>query len=341
MCDLSIIIVNWNTREVTRACLQSVFDHLGEGGANGKAEVFVVDNASSDGSQAMIRECYPRVRLIENADNRGFAAANNQALRLSAGRYVLLLNSDTLVLGDVLSRSVDYFDGHPDVGVMGCRVLNEDRTVQLTCSRYPSLFNFLISAFGLSNLRWPRIFGREHMRDWQRDDEREVDVVSGCYLLVRRAAMEQVGLLDETFFFCGEETDWCRRFQNAGWKLKFAPVGEIVHLGNVSGRKRGHRRDIMLSEGLVRFMWKHGAWGKGGRFSAALAWAMLWWFNFSHCLAWGLIALVTRDAAARERSAHFWGVTREFAAAWPKGAGNSTGVAVDPAKEMAKCPSEV
>ena len=311
--DLSIVIVNWNTRDVLAACLRSVVDNL----AGLRAEIFVVDNASMDGSQAMVREQYPEVRLIENTENRGFAPANNQALRLARGHHVLLLNSDTLVLGDVLAQSVRYVEAHPAVGVMGCRVLNEDRSLQRTCLRYPSVFNMFLMTAGVSNFKWPRFCGREHMIHWRRDNEREVDVVSGCYMVVRRAALDQVGLLDESFFFCGEEADWCRRFRAAGWQLRFAPVGEIIHIGNVSGQRRGHRRDIMLSEGLIRFLRKHE-----GRPSAALAWLLLWGFNASHFLAWRLIALLTRKAGARQRSAHFGAVTRDFALAWPKAAAN-------------------
>ncbi|MCY2954900.1 MAG: glycosyltransferase family 2 protein [Planctomycetota bacterium] len=302
-------MISWNTSEVLKNCLYSVFEQR----EMGETEVFVVDNASTDGSANMVRCTFPSVRLISNDRNRGFGAANNQAIQLSSGRYVLLLNSDTIVLSDVLPKSIAYMDHHPNVGIMGCRVLNADCSVQRTCMRYPSLLNVFLSATGLSHLRWPAFCGREHMRYWQRDDERDVDVISGCYMLVRRTAIDQVGLLDESFFFCGEESDWCRRFRQAGWKLRFAPVGEIVHLGNVSGRKHGYQRDVMLSEGLVRFLRKHD-----GLAVATLSWVMLWVFNFSHFLVWYAVSFITRSSSARERSAHFLAVSRDFGTAWPR-----------------------
>jgi GT2 family glycosyltransferase len=231
MTDVSIVIINWNTREVLRNCLASVF----EGRTGLSVEVLVIDNASTDGSAEMVARSFPQVKLTVNAENRGFAAANNMGIRTASGRYILLLNSDTVLLRDVLARSMQYMDEHPRVGVFGCRVLNADLTLQLTCQRYPSVLNCFIAASGLTHLPWPQLVGREQMLDWRRDDEREVDVVSGCYMLVRSEAVRTVGLLDEAFFFCGEEADWCKRFRYRGWQLRFAPVGEIIHIGNVSG----------------------------------------------------------------------------------------------------------
>ena len=132
--DLSIVIVNWNTRELLKDCLHSVWRSL----AGIEAEVIVVDNASTDGSVEMVRSDFPATHLIANPDNRGFAAANNQGFDVSSGRHVLLRNSDTSVHGDVLARSVEYMDGNPDVGMMGCRVLNGDGSTQMTCSQFPT-----------------------------------------------------------------------------------------------------------------------------------------------------------------------------------------------------------
>lgn len=305
--DISIIIVSWNTRELLKACLESVFANLG----SLSAEVFVVDNASTDGSAEMVMERYHEVRLIENSQNLGFAAANNQAIKLATGRYILLLNSDTVVLGNVLENSVEYMDSRGEIGVMGCRVLNGDRTVQLTCFRYPSLLNTAILASGLFHLKWLPFFGREQMMNWHRDSERDVDVVTGCFLLARTAAISGVGHLDESFFFCGEESDWCLRFKNAGWKVRFAPVGEIVHFGNASGSKLGSRRDLLLSEGLVRFLKKHN-----GILIAAMAWCLLLGFCVAHLIWWTAAAPVCGDRAVGRRN-HFYGVVKRFNRAWP------------------------
>lgn len=310
--DLSIVIVSWNTRDITRACLRSVRERLG----SLSAEVFLVDNASTDGSPEMVAAEFPEVRLIGNAENRGFAAANNQALAVARGRHLLLLNSDTVVLGDVLTRSVAYMDGHREVGVFGCRVLNPDRTMQRTCFQYPSLLNAVLKSTGLFHLPWPRFLGREHMAHWQRDTERDVDVVTGCYMLVRREAVERVGLLDESFFFNYEETDWCRRFKRAGWAVRFAPVGEIIHIGNASGRKLNHVRDLLLMEGKIRLHRKHG-----GVASAALVWLLCALFVLGRVAAWGCAVAIGRRGAAHERLAHFTRVLGRLHTVWPRRAG--------------------
>lgn len=307
--DLSIVIVSWNTQDVLRDCLRSTFANLGAL----RAEVIVVDNASSDGSADMVAREFPRAVLVRNPTNAGFAAANNVGFRIARGRHVLLLNSDTVVLGDVITRSVRWLDADPDVGVMGCRVLNPDRTMQPTCFGYPHFVDLLWMTAGLHELPWPRFLGRYQLRGWRRDTERDVEVVTGCYMLVRRVAMDQVGELDEGFFFCGEETDWCERFKRAGWRIVFTPVGEIVHIGNASGRKLDSRRDVLLTAGLVRLHRKHG--GVLGLVSVG---ALLWFFNASRWLGWSLIAAFGRGRDARRRRDHFRGVLRGFGEVWQR-----------------------
>ena len=269
--DLSIVIVNWNTRDMLRSCLASI-----PMSGDLQTEVIVIDNASGDGSSLMVTEEFPEVRLIQNSANLGFATATNQGLRVARGRHLLLLNSDTLVLGNVLAESVRYMDAHPDVGMMGCKVLNEDGTTQMTCSLFPSFLNLLLQTLGLNRLARPRWLRRYQMLDWARDDEREVEVISGCYLVARRTAVAQIGLLDESFFLYGEETDWCRRCAEAGWRLVFTPIGEIVHFGSGSSRQLNYKRDLMLSEGTVRLHRKHG-----GRPAALSVWLLLLLFNAS------------------------------------------------------------
>lgn len=301
--DLSIIIVNWNTREMLRENLSSVFNNLGAL----KAEVIVIDNASEDGSPAMIAADFPDAILICNTENRGFAAANNQGFEIARGHNILMLNSDTLVLGDVLTHSCAYLSksSNMSIGAMGCRVLNTDRTVQQTCSMYPSLLNLFLLTSGLGKFKR---FGRYQMSDWARDRERTVEVISGCYLLMRRAALESVGPLDESFFFFGEETDWCARARDAQWVLRFAPVGEIIHHGSVSARKLNHQRDVLLTQALIRLHRKHN-----GRLSAWSAWLILFSFNASRACFWGLRGLVS--PAAKPRAAHFRAVVRALLSA--------------------------
>jgi GT2 family glycosyltransferase len=294
------VIVNWNTLELLRDVLRSVHDNP----AGIRSEVIVIDNASDDGSADMVAAEFPETILIRNTDNRGFAAANNQGFEVATGRHILLLNSDTVVLGDVLGTSVHYLDAHPDVGAIGCRVLNPDGSMQRTCSMWPSLLNLTLLTTGLWKLRRPRslaqFLGRYQMMEWARDSERPVEVISGCYLMLRRTVLEQIGPLDESFFFFGEETDWCRRMRDAGWRLMFAPVGEIIHYGGASAHKLNHRRDLLLTDAMVRLHRKHD-----GRLAGAAMWALLFGFNLSRALFWGSLALIRPKPAHRDRARHF------------------------------------
>jgi len=253
MVDVSIIIVSWNTKDKLNDCLISIYRQA----PKLTYEVIVVDNASGDGSAEMVKREFPEAILLQNDENRGFAAANNIGMAVAQGRYVLLLNSDTIVLDNAIGQAISFADLHPESAVVGCKVLNPDGTLQRTCFMFPSLLNMLLSSTYLYKL-FPRskFFGREQMTWWDRDDVREVDVVTGCFMLVRREAIEQIGLLDERFFLYGEETDWCYRFKQAGWKVVFAPVGQIIHLGGVSSSKMA-RKTLQLRGAILQFIDKH------------------------------------------------------------------------------------
>ena len=252
-----MIIVNWNTKELLRNCLTSIYQRTGDI----DYEVIVVDNASTDGSTEMVKNDFQQVTLIENPENRGFATANNQGIAIAKGRYVLLLNSDTVVLDNSIANTVSFTDSHPQAGVIGCRVLNPDGTVQPTCFMFPSILNMLLSSTYLYKL-FPksRFFGRERMTWWDRSDVREVDVVTGCFMLVRREAIEQVGVMDERFFMYGEETDWCYRFKKKGWKVMFAPVGQIIHFGGQSTSQKPAAMIVQLRLSILKFIRKHYGW---------------------------------------------------------------------------------
>lgn len=252
--DVSIIIVSWNTRQITCDCIRSIY------GQPSKVdyEVIVVDNASSDDSVEVIKRDYPQVILIENKQNQGFAAANNQGIAIARGQYILLLNSDTLIRDQAITKIVSFADAHPGAAVVGCRVLNPDRTLQPTCFMFPSILNMFLSASYLYKI-FPKskFFGRERMTWWDRSDVREVDVVTGCFMLVKREAVRQVGMMDERFFMYGEETDWCYRLKQAGWKVVFAPVAEIIHLGGQSTIRKPADMIVRLRLSILRFMRKH------------------------------------------------------------------------------------
>jgi len=261
--DVSIVIVNWNTRDILQNCLQSVYKHAGDV----NFDVIVIDNASIDGSAEMVKKNFPTVTLIENSQNRGFASANNQGISIAKGHYVLLLNSDTLLLDQAIAKVVSFANDNPDAAVAGCRVLNPNRTLQPTCFMFPSLLNMLLSSSYLYKL-FPKskFFGREMMTWWLRNDAREVDVVTGCFMLIGRKAIEQVGLMDEEFFMYGEETDWCYRFKQAGWKILFTPCAEIIHLHGASTNQIKPLMVMQLRGSILLFLKKHR-----GHFIYALA----------------------------------------------------------------------
>ena len=252
--DVSIIIVNWNTREIIRNCLKSIYAEA----RKVKHEVIVVDNGSTDGSAEMIKAEFSQVQLIENDENRGFAAANNQGMARGQGRYVLLLNSDTIILEGAVAKAVAFADKHPEAGVVGCRVLNPDRTLQLTCFRFPSILNDILASLYLNKL-FPgnKFFGRYRMSWWQRNNVQEVDVVTGCFMLVRKKAIEQVGVMDERYFIYSEEADWCYRFKQAGWKRLFTPSAEIIHLHGASSSKQRPEMALQLRGSNLQYFEKH------------------------------------------------------------------------------------
>jgi GT2 family glycosyltransferase len=298
--DLTVILVNWNTREMLRDCLATVF--AGQGALS--LQVIVVDNGSTDCSCQMLAREFPQVAVISNAKNRGFAAAINQGLKVAHGRHVLLLNTDTLVRGAVLPAAVTWLDAHPGAGVLGPRVLNRDDTVQDSVKGWPGFGYLMRQTLGLGRNRPPNLGLLA---------EAEVPAVSGCAMFVRRAALGKVGPLDEAFFFYGEETDWCRRFAAAGWGVHFVPLGDIVHFGGGAARRLDHRRDVLLTEGTVRLHRKHGGLAAG-----LACYGLLALFNASRAVLWAGLALARRPGA-RDRARHFARIMADYPQAWPKG----------------------
>jgi GT2 family glycosyltransferase len=234
--DVSIVVVNWNTRDLLAECLEAIARTSGDL----DMEIIVVDNGSTDGSQDMVRQRFPQVHLIANMENLGFARANNQAIRRSQGRYVLLLNSDAFVREHTIQHVVAFMDAHPEAGMAGCKLLYEDGRLQPSCYTFPTLFTEFCIATGLDKLfsKSP-LFGKYRMTYWDFGDVREVDVIVGAFMLVRATAIGEVGLMDERYFMYSEEVDWCYRFKEKGWQIYFYPHAEAVHLwGSSTGRIR-------------------------------------------------------------------------------------------------------
>jgi GT2 family glycosyltransferase len=237
--ELSIIIVNYRACEVLRGCLASLCSGGGLDGLH-THEVIVVDNASGDGVAEMIRTEFPAVRFLPLEDNRGFAAANNIGISVATGRNVLLLNPDTLVPSGELKKCVDFLEGQPEsVGAMSCRVESPDGSLQWTCSRrlitpWSETCRALLLDRFFSRVDF---FNREPMLSWDRRDTRDVECLLGAFMLIRRAAWEKVGPLDERFFLMYEDVDWCKRCRDAGFRLVFWPGARITHLGGQSWKQ--------------------------------------------------------------------------------------------------------
>ena len=253
--DLSIVIPSYNTKDLLEQSLRTVMD-----AATGlEVEVLVVDNASRDGSADMVASTFPQVELIRNEENVGFAAANNQALRRIKGRNVLLLNSDTIVRPDTLRCLVEFMEAHPQAGAIGCKILNPDGTLQLSCRRgLPTPMTAFCKMSGLSRLfpNSPRI-ARYNLTYLDPERTHEVDALSGSCMMVRKKAMDQVGLLDEAYFFYGEDLDWCFRMREAGWKIFYVPQTEIIHFKGESSRAEQMRFRYRFYEAMAIFVRKH------------------------------------------------------------------------------------
>jgi GT2 family glycosyltransferase len=251
---LSVIIVSWNTKDLLRACLSSLHKEI----AALEAEVFVVDNDSSDGSAAMVAAQFNSVKLIANATNRGFAAANNQALALASGDYILLLNPDTEVQPGGLPFLIEFIERHPKAGIVAPQLLNSDGSIQRSCRQFPSFLGMTYELLGLSRMfSHVQKFRQYKMLDWNHDDERQVDQPEGACLLVRRAVIEQVGKLDEGFFMLFEEVDWCYRIKQAGWEIWFTPGAKVVHHYGQSIKQVKAKMILSSHRGMYRYWRKH------------------------------------------------------------------------------------
>jgi GT2 family glycosyltransferase len=247
--DLSIIIVNRNTKEYLLPCLRSVLE-------NGKGtgwKIIVVDNGSWDGSPAEVKKEFSSIDLIENEGNLGFAKAVNQGLQKAPGRYVVLLNPDTQVKKGAIGELISFMDDHHDAGIAGAKLLNSDGSKQNSIANFPSLATELSNK---SLLRWlfPNRFpGKE--RDYS--EPVEVDSVIGACMMVRRDAIEQVGLLDEDYFLFLEETDWCFRMKKAAWRVCHVPQAEVYHFQGKSAEKDKRRAKIEYYRSRYHFFKKH------------------------------------------------------------------------------------
>jgi GT2 family glycosyltransferase len=248
--DISIIIVNWNTKDLLRKCIESIYKTI----RDVCYEVIVVDNASLDGSVSMLQKAYPQVRIIQNEENRGFGAANNQAMHIMNGKYALLLNSDTVLTETAVKKLLVFLEMHSEAAMVCGQLLNADGSKQNSIASLPSLLTLTTNMPMLEYLfpkRYPS--KRYHYRE-----PVEIDSGIGACLMVRKQAIDEVGMFDERYFFFFEETDWARQMKQAGWKVFHVPTANIYHLQGQSIGKNVRSR-IEFYRSRYRYFKKWGS----------------------------------------------------------------------------------
>jgi GT2 family glycosyltransferase len=259
--DVSVVVVTFNALPWLEQCLESVRG----------LEVVVVDHGSTDGTLELVRGRFPEVELVEQT-NKGMGGGNNAGIRRAAGRYWLLLNSDAWVVGDAVARLVAFADAHPEAAVVGPRLLNRDGTLQRSARAEPSVWRLTTEYAGIRKLApGSSLLNPLYVGGFDHRSVREVDWLSGAALLVRRAAADEVGLFDESFFMFSEEVDWLTRFRRAGWTVLFYPAAEVVHVG---GATHGGRMYVENLRGQLRFLDKHHGRADAERARRVLLWTL-------------------------------------------------------------------
>jgi GT2 family glycosyltransferase len=302
----SIVIVSWNTRELLAQCLESLRNtHDPETHAY---EVVVVDNDSKDGSPELIRARFPWVHLIANSENVGFARANNQAIRMTTADYVLLLNPDTIVQPNAVRALMEFMEHNPGAGAAGANLRNPDGTQQDSCFPEPSLRREIWRLLHLDAI-YP--YSQYVTRKWQPPRVYPVDVVQGTCALFRRAALDEVGTLDEDYFIYSEEVDLCTRLRKAGWTIHWVPAARIIHFGGQSTRQCAEEMFLRLYHSKITYFRKHGGPRAATAYKLILLAASLWRL----CLA--PVALLVRRQRRAEHlrlTANYWKLVRDMAA---------------------------
>ena len=269
--DLSIIIVNWKVKDLLEKCLRSIFEQSKDisfacpaGAKRLCGEIFVVDNASGDGSVEMVREKFPQVDLTASTENLGFAKGNNLAAKKANGKYVLLLNPDTEILDNALEKMVKFMNNHPECGIAGCKLLNPDLSLQPSVRAFPT---FASQAFILLKLHhlFPHSKAMYHylMQNFDYEKTQEVDQVMGAFFMIQREVIDQIGLLDEKFWIWFEEVDYCKRAKDAGWKILYTPEAKIIHhYGQSFKQVLNVKRQKDFNKSLSYYFKKHGTKGE-------------------------------------------------------------------------------
>ncbi len=284
--DMSIVLVCWNNKAYLDPCLKSLY----EGGLKSSFDVVVVDNGSTDGSQQMLAEKYPDVMLIQNEGNVGLGKASNQGIDATNGRHVLLLNNDTLINGPALDVLVEYLDAHPEAGATAGKLLNPDGSFQSGFAPFSTLLEEFLIVTRIGELLWAG-----YPSHGDANEIKETGWMSSACLLVRRAALDQIGLLDESYFIYGDEADLQYRLNRAGWKVVFLPNSSIIHFGGRSMDRWKRRK--MVYRGKMMFYKKNY-----GFLSTLLLRLMFFVMSLLKLLVWcvGFIVPSRNDQAKKE-----------------------------------------
>ena len=231
MLDLSIIIVSWNAKKYLEKCIASIIGKT----VKYQTEIIVVDNASTDGSVELVKGQFPKVKVICNDTNLGFAKANNIGIKQGTGKYICLINSDVEILQGCFDSMVSYMEKNPEIGILGPQILDSNGNIQRSCMGFPTLWNAFCRALFLDKL-FPKseLFGSYLMTFQNQNTTQPVDIINGCFWMVKKKVLKQVGLLDERFFIYAEDKDWCKRFWDAGWKVVYFPQAQAIHYGGAS-----------------------------------------------------------------------------------------------------------
>ncbi|TAN58110.1 glycosyltransferase family 2 protein [Patescibacteria group bacterium] len=250
----SFIIVNWNVRELLEKCLLSIEKF----NSHFSYEIIVADNASMDGSIAMMRERFPLINLIANTKNLGFAAGINQGIKQARGEYAVLLNPDVEIMESTLKNLLEEFEKSADSGIVGGKIKNEDGSIQPSVRSFPDVFTQVLITLKLNHIFNSRAIGRYLAKNFDYEKRQEVDQVMGAFFAIRRKVIKQIGMMDERFFLWFEEVDFCKRAKDAGWKIIYTPKTEVIHLGGKSfGQISSAKRQMIFNESLRYYMRKH------------------------------------------------------------------------------------
>ena len=289
MVNISIVVVTWNGKKVISDCLESLRRYSNDS----SVEVLVVDNASTDGTVDHLRQKFPFVKLIVNSTNQGFAKGNNIGIAQAAGRYICLLNSDVEVPEGCLEKMLAFMDDHPDIGMLGPKMILADESIGQSVMGFPTVWNWFCRALNLDTLFKSKLFGGYLRTDFRYDRMEDVEVLTGWFWMVRREALDQVGGLDERYFMYGEDIDWSKRYHQAGWRVVFFPEAHAIHYCGSSSANAPTRFYIEMRRANMQYCAKYH-----NSLTCAGFWLTIWLQEAIRILGYSAVYLLRRSARA-------------------------------------------